>query len=311
MAALDKKNKTIVICGPTATGKSGLALQVAKARKGEIISADSMQIYKHLVVGTAALTPEQAQGVPVHLTGFLEPDVAYSVADWCIAAAQKINEICDRGHTPILCGGTGLYIQSLLEGVRYQAQQGDDALRDQLYRQWEQEGAQSLYQQLEAEDPQRAAQLHCNDKKRILRALELRRASGLTAQERNLDSKEKIQPYISCMIGLNYTHREHLYAAIHQRVDGMMEQGIVQEAEYVWRNRETFITAAQAIGYKEFFPYFEKTDSLEACCDKLKQATRNYAKRQLTWFRAMSEIHWFDVESERLAIDVEQLLSRF
>ena len=266
-ASCNAKPAVVAVVGPTATGKTALGVALAQQFSGEVISADSMQIYKGLDVGTAKVTPQETCGIPHHGVDILTPEKTFSVADFTALAGEYIQDITARGHLPLLVGGTGLYVQSLLYGVRFTAEKAPDGLREQLTAELESIGPEAMHAKLQAVDPEAAAAIHPNNKVRVLRALERR---------------------------------------IDLRVDKMLEAGLLAEAEYVWRNREAFRTAAQAIGYKEFFPYFQQTASLEACTEKLKQASRNYAKRQLTWFRHMDGVTWLDAG----AADVRQTALR-
>ncbi len=284
----------MVVCGPTATGKSALALALARHFGGRLVGADSMQVYRGLVIGTAALTPQQAGGVEQYLVGVVPPTASYSVADWLKEAQEAIDGILAKGKLPVVCGGTGLYIHSLVQGIRYSDEKPDTSLRDALYRKWEEEGAAVLRARLATLDSDRAAALHQNDKKRIVRALEQVMATGSRATEREKNSRRLPPPYRTLCMGLNYASRVTLYAACNRRVDAMMAEGLLEEAREVWENRSSYRTAAQAIGYKEFFPYFEESATLADCVLRLKQATRHYAKRQLTWFGRMTEIQWLE-----------------
>lgn len=295
-----ERPKALILCGPTATGKSELAVQLAKKLDAEMVCADSMQVYRELTIGTAAMTPEEAQGVPQHMTGFLLPDKAFSVASWLQMAEETALDINRRGKLPLFCGGTGLYIKSLVEGVRYEPQPDDKGLREQLETEWESQGAEAMLQRLAMLDPERAKVLHTRDKKRILRALALVLLTGHTAARREADSR-KVPPQLDCRcIGLDYAERALLYKRCDDRVDAMMQAGLLAEAQWVWKNRACFVTAAQAIGYKELFAYFDGCAELEACVQKLKQATRNYAKRQRTWFRGMPQVTWLEAGSNDL-----------
>ena len=286
------KVKVVAVCGPTASGKTSLSVALAKQLDGEIICADSMQIYKHLNIGTAKVTTEEMQGIPHHLVGFLEPDIRFSVADYVLLAQECIKEISARGRLPILVGGTGLYVQSVLRGVQFAPQKTDMALRETLRQRLEKEGIDPLYQELCAVDPIYAKGLHKNNHGRVLRALELYRQMGKTMSEQLAASMPTERPYADVLIGLRYDNRETLYHHINARVDVMMQAGLLTEARFVYENRVRYLTAAQAIGYKEFFPYFEQKTSLEECVLKLKQASRNYAKRQITWFSHMENLQW-------------------
>ncbi len=292
-------NKTIVVCGPTATGKTGLAVLLAKRFGGEVIGADSMQVYKGLTIGTAAATEEETGGVPHHLVGFLDPSQQYSVAAWLSDAERAADGIASRGKLPILCGGTGLYISSFVNGIQYPQQQPSPKLQAQLEQQWQAHGGEYMLNQLAQHDPKRAQQLHPNDKKRVLRALVQVLDTGQTAAERDTASRSLPPKRSALCIGLKSSERQQLYQRINSRVDIMMQQGLLAEAQTVWQNSQSYKTAAQAIGYKEFFPYFSEESPLDVCIDKLKQASRNYAKRQLTWFDKLNGIHWLEAGSEQ------------
>ena len=288
------KHPVVAVVGPTATGKTALGVALAEQFGGEVISADSMQIYKGLDVGTAKVTPEETHGIPHHGVDILEPDAPFSVADFTAMAGRLEQEIAGRGHLPILVGGTGLYVQSFLYGVRFTEEKAPAGLREQLAEELAQKGGAALYAELQQVDPEAAAVIHPNKQVRVLRALEHYRATGKKLSEQKAASLPSERPYRSLILGLDFPDRAALYRRIDLRVDKMLDAGLLAEAELVWNNRSRFRTAAQAIGYKEFFPYFEQTASLEACADKLKQASRNYAKRQLTWFRHMDGVVWLD-----------------
>ena len=288
------KHPVVAVVGPTATGKTALGVSLAQHFSGEVISCDSMQIYKGLDVGTAKVTPEETCGIPHHGVDILTPDKTFSVADFTAMAAELEQQISARGHLPILVGGTGLYVQSFLYGVRFAEEKAPAGLREQLAAELVEKGGAAMYEQLKQADPEAAAAIHPNNQVRVLRALEHYRATGKKLSEQKADSLPPERPYRSLVLGLDFPDRADLYRRIDLRVDKMQDAGILQEAEYVWQNRETFRTAAQAIGYKEFFPYFEGTAPLDACTEKLKQASRNYAKRQLTWFRHMDGVVWLD-----------------
>lgn len=296
------KHPVVAVVGPTATGKTALGVAIAQRFGGEIISADSMQIYQGLDVGTAKVTPEETLGIPHHGIDILKPEQLFSVADFTAMATRLESEISARGHLPLLVGGTGLYVQSFLYGVRFAEEKAPDGLRQQLATELAEKGAQAMYEQLCQVDPEAAAAIHPNNQVRVLRALEHFRATGKRLSEQKAASLPPERPYRSLILGLDFPERAALYQRIDLRVDKMLEAGILDEAYLVWQNRDAFRTAAQAIGYKEFFPYFEQQTSLEACTDKLKQASRNYAKRQLTWFRHMEGVVWLDAG----APDVQQ-----
>ena len=295
------KHPVVAVVGPTATGKTALGVSLAQHFSGEVISCDSMQIYKGLDVGTAKVTPEETCGIPHHGVDILTPDKTFSVADFTAMAAELEQQISVRGHLPILVGGTGLYVQSFLYGVRFAEEKAPAGLREQLAAELAEKGGAAMYEQLKQADPEAAAAIHPNNQVRVLRALEHYRATGKKLSEQKADSLPPERPYRSLVLGLDFPDRADLYRRIDLRVDKMQDAGILQEAEYVWQNRETFRTAAQAIGYKEFFPYFEGTAPLDACTEKLKQASRNYAKRQLTWFRHMDGVVWLDAGAPDVA----------
>jgi tRNA dimethylallyltransferase len=293
---LDASSKPAVlaVAGPTATGKTALGVFLAEALSGEIISADSMQIYRGLDIGTAKVTPQETHGIPHYGIDILPPEAAFSVADFCMMAAGFAADIEKRCKVPILVGGTGLYLESFLNGVRFAPDKTDPALRASLAAELKERGAEEMYRELEKADPEAARATHPNNTVRVLRALEHYRATGKTLTEQKAASLPPEKPYRALIFGLDYPERAALYEKIDRRVDRMLEAGVLGEAELVYQNRERYRTAAQAIGYKEFFPYFAGESDLAACTDKLKQASRNYAKRQLTWFRRMEGVCWLD-----------------
>lgn len=297
----------LVICGPTATGKTAAALALAKRLGGEIVSADSMQIYKGLPVGTAQPTAEELAGIPYHLIDFLAPEERFSVADYVRLASRTIEEIRCRGHVPIVAGGTGLYIESLVNGIDFTEVKSDPALRARIEQAFRDQGAQTLLARLAQVDPAYAAKLHAADQKRIVRALEWYIQTGETMSERLVHSRPAQKPYRPLLIGLAFPERAQLYAHINARVDAMLGQGLLTEARMVYDHRDTYATAAQAIGYKEFFPYWENAQTLAACTASLKQATRHYAKRQITWFRRMEGVVWLAADDPALAEKIAAL----
>lgn len=298
MDALCDRPRVVAIGGPTATGKTALSLALAQRFGGEIINADSMQVYRQLSVGTAKPTAEERAQAPHHLLDFLPPEQPYSVADFTAAAADLIGQITARGRLPLVVGGTGLYITSLLNGVRFAPEDTDPELRRRLQQQAETQGAEVLYARLQAVDPAYAAKVHPHNLPRVIRALELYESTGRTMSEQQRQSRPAAAPYRSLCLCLTCRDRAVLYRRIDQRVDKMLREGLLPEAELVWQNRERYRTAAQAIGYKEFFPYFEGKEPLDTCVNRLKQATRQYAKRQLTWFRHQNEAQWLYLDEE-------------
>lgn len=315
MAALSKDSKipVVAIGGPTATGKTALAVALAQRFDGEVISADSMQLYRGLDVGTAKVTAQEAAGVPHHLIDILEPETPFSVADYVSAARQCIEGIAERGRLPLVAGGTGLYITSLLEGMSFAPEKTDPAIRAELEARAEAGQGLDLWEELRRVDPSYAETVHPNNMPRVIRALELYRATGRRMSEQRRAAVAIQPPYRSLCLCLAYRDRSLLYRKIDQRVDCMVENGILEEARMVWENRDAYRTAAQAIGYKEFFPYFEGQSDLEACVQHLKQASRNYAKRQLTWFRHQGQAVWLYVDDETGTVQerAEKMVNEF
>ena len=290
------KNKIIVICGPTASGKTGLSLLLAQKFNGEIISADSMQIYKKLDIGTAKATKEEQAVAPHHLVDILEPDQPYNVQQFVEMASKAIEDISSRGKTPILAGGTGLYIESLINGIKFSDQPDNTEIKQKLQQELAENGKEYMYNILNSIDPEYAATVHPNNTVRVIRAIEIYRLTGKTMSQQLKESKPGEKPYDVLLLGLTFEDRQKLYSNINLRVDVMMDEGLLPEAEYVYKNKDSFKTCTSAIGYKEFFPYFEGTSSLDECVEKLKQASRNYAKRQLTWFNRMQEVNWLHID---------------
>ena len=305
------KSRVIAVGGPTASGKTALSVGLAKAFGGEIINADSMQIYKNLDVGTAKPSIEERQGVPHYLLDFLPPETPYSVADFTAAADPLIQEITARGKLPLVVGGTGLYITSLLNGMAFAPEKMDPAIRARLQERAEAEGGAALYAELQSIDPDYAAQVHPNNLPRVIRALELYAATGRRMSEERVNARPAEPPYRSLCLGLTCRDRAVLYDRIERRVNLMVENGVLAEAKQVYDHRDTYRTAAQAIGYKEFFPYFEGTGSLDECTARLKQATRNYAKRQLTWFRRQNDAVWLYIDEENVLDRACELVREF
>ncbi len=282
----------LVIVGPTASGKTALSVECALALNGEIVSADSMQIYKGMSVATAKPTEEEMRGVKHYLTDFLDLEQKYSVADFVCDAAKAIDEICKKNKFPILSGGTGLYIDSLVNNVKFTQADTDFELRQKLSEEFETLGADVMLEKLKMLDYDTAVKLHTSDKKRIIRAFEVFELTGKTMSQLVKESTAEPSLYEPCYIGINFRSRDKLYERINKRVDLMLVNGLVDEAERYYNLSEK-TTASQAIGYKELKPYFDGEISLEQAVENLKKATRHYAKRQLTWFRRNSGINWF------------------
>lgn len=284
-----------IIAGPTASGKTALAVLLSKEIGGEVVSADSMQIYDGVSVGTARPTTDEMQGVPHHLMGFVCLSDTYSVAQYLADANRVFEQIYSRGNIPVLCGGTGLYIQSFMENVQLFDEEPDPALRKRYNAIADTQGAAVLLEELRRVDPETAARLHPNDRNRIVRALEVFVTTGRTITEQARLSHAVPSPYKPCLFVLNFRNREHLYDRINRRVNVMLENGLLDEARCVLEQNHD-ATVTQAIGYKEFLPYFDGEIALDAAADKLRQQTRRYAKRQLSWFRRMESAHtvWVD-----------------
>ena len=282
----------VVICGPTASGKTALSIALAKAFDGEVVSADSMQIYRRMDIGTAKPTKEEMDGVPHHMLDVAEPGEAYSVSRYVEEATACVEDILARGKLPIVCGGTGLYIDGLIRGTDYQPAGTDNGIREQLDGEWEAQGAEEMMARLAAVDPDSAARLHLSDKRRILRALEVYLATGETITVHNARTKAIPPRYEAIMIGLNTEPRQILYDRIDRRVGVMLEQGLLQEVQSLLEDGLLDGTAAQAIGYKELLAYFRGEMTLETAADLIRQKSRNYAKRQLTWFRRDERVNW-------------------
>lgn len=292
-----KKKKVLVIVGPTAVGKTSLSIQLAKAFNGEVISGDSLQVYKKLDIGTAKVTEEEAEGIAHHLIDVKEPTDSYSAFEFKETAQACIDEIIHEGKLPIIAGGTGMYIQSLLFDFQLGAPESDDdASKRREY--WEtfarEKGKEALWQVLNEMDERAAQSIHLNNEKRVIRAIEVMEKTGTSIlDQQGIDLKDLSQsPYDVMLIGLE-TDRELLYKRINQRVDIMMDLGLLKEAEYVFSLGD--VQATQGIGYKEFFPYFRGDMALDICIEKVKQHSRQYAKRQLTWFKNRMTVDWFDV----------------
>jgi len=294
----------LVIVGPTAVGKTELAVQVAKEVDGEIISADSMQVYRGLDIGTAKPTESERQGVPHHLLDIVDPGEEFSVADYQAMVEEVLADLAKRNKTPILTGGTGLYIQAVLQGYVFSPEGKDPVLRAELEQKAESEGNKALHRQLSEVDPETAMRLHPNDRRRIIRALEVYQTTGQPLSFWEQQPDEQRPMYDLIMIGL-HRPRPELYDRINRRVDLMLEHGLLEEAQNLLAQGldEKFI-ANQAIGYKEFFVYLRGEESLAEATEKLKQGTRRYAKRQLTWFRADRRIHWVQVGENRTAVEL-------
>ena len=288
-----EKPKIIVICGPTASGKTALSIQLAKTIDGEIVSADSMQIYKDMDIGTAKPTYEEMDGIKHFLIDTVSPTKRYSVANYKKDALNAIEEILKKGKTPIVVGGTGLYVDSLVQGIEYDDIEVDLKYRKELEQIAEEKGLEYLYKNALEIDPLAMEKISPNDKKRIFRVLEIYHSTGKTKTVQEKKSKEKENPYEYIVFAIDM-ERQKLYERINKRVDIMLENGLVDEVKSLINKYKELPTAIQGLGYKEVILYLKKEITYEEMVEKIKQETRHYAKRQLTWFRKNKEIIWID-----------------
>ena len=299
-------DRIICVVGPTASGKTKLAVQLAKAYDGEVVSCDSMQIYKHMDIGTAKPTPEEMEGVPHHMIDCVEPGEDFSVGKYVQLADGCVQDILSRGKTAVIAGGTGLYVDSLIAGRTF-APVPQTGKREALEAQLRQEGGEAMLRKLRAVDPDAAARLHPADEKRIIRALEVYAETGRTITQHNLETQQIPPRYRPVWIGLDYLDRAVLYRRIDLRVDLMLQAGLLDEIRALLaRGVSPRTTAMQAIGYKEFFDALEGRSRLSAAADLCKQRSRNYAKRQLTWFRRNPQLCWLRMTGQE---DFAQILA--
>lgn len=302
---MSEKIKLLAVVGPTASGKTSLAVELAQRLDGEVVSCDSMQIYRGMTIATAAPTIEEQCGIPHHLVGIIEPTESFSVVEYVRLAKAAIAEITERGKLPILCGGTGLYYSSLTEGIEFSEASELPELREELRRRAESEGGEALLAELARFDPETAARLAPADHKRIIRAIEVYRATGITMTQHIADSRSRPSDYDTTAIGLFYNDRQRLYDRINLRVDVMLEMGLLEETRRFFAEN-TAGTAVQAIGYKELKPYLDGLCSLEEAADNLRQATRRYAKRQISWFgrdERIARLYMDEVNDTQAAAD--------
>lgn len=292
--------KILAVCGPTASGKTALAIRLAQRLRGEIVSMDSMQIYRGMRIGTAAPTAEEMQGVPHHLIGIVEPDAPFSCADYTVRAEACIREITARGKLPILCGGTGLYLDSLLRVSAFSDAEGSQTVRASLHAFAEAQGIQALHDRLAAVDPDAAASIHPNNVRRVVRALEIYEITGVTKTEWDRRSLSMEPKYDARILVLDFHNRDLLYDRIDRRIDMMIQDGLEAEVRALWEDGllDARYIAAQAIGYKEFLPYLAGTGTLSDVTAQISLSTRHYAKRQLTWFRRYKDALWLYPDTE-------------
>lgn len=282
----------IAVVGATASGKTALGVEIAKYYGGEVVSADSMQIYEGLDIATAKPTPDEMQGIPHHLISVLPPDHACSVAEYVEMARKKIAEIHARNKLPVIVGGTGLYVDSLLDNIQFPDIPADDALRQRLHAEAEANGNAAMLAQLQKCDPETAARLHENNLRRIIRALEVYTLTGIPLSEHARRSRAVPAPWNILRIGIGFSDREKQYGRIRLRVDKMAERGLTDEVREEYGSGRRRETAAMAIGYKELLPWLRGEEALAEGLARVKQETCRYAKRQGTWFRRNSQINW-------------------
>ena len=314
--ATEQKIKILAVVGPTASGKTAISVELAKRLGGEVVSCDSMQVYRRMNIGTAKPTEEETEGIPHHLIDAVEPDAPFSCAEYVTLATEAVKDISARGKLPVFCGGTGLYLDRFLCGEMEETH-ADEALRASLFAFAEREGVDALHERLRAVDPESADAIHKNNVKRVVRALEIYEQTGIPKSEFDRRSQVVESPYEAIVVGLHYPHREVLYDRINRRVDMMLADGLLEETQKLKDEGvfEVNLTAAQAIGYKELLGYFEGKETLAEATENLKTATRRYAKRQLTWFSAKPYVKWVEMEKDgtlRSLDDVcEEIISRF
>ncbi|MCQ2432932.1 MAG: tRNA (adenosine(37)-N6)-dimethylallyltransferase MiaA [Clostridia bacterium] len=291
---MNPKTRTLCVVGPTASGKTALAVKLAKALNGEVISCDSMQIYDRLSIGTAKPTTEEMEGIPHHLIGFADPRVPFSCADYVPLAKAVIDDITARGKLPVFCGGTGLYLDSVLSGTEFSAAPADTAVGDELRAEFARNGIDGIYAHLQELDPASAEAIHKNNAKRIIRALEIVLTTGKPKSVWDAESHNIPSPYHATVIGLDYKDRSVLHERINRRVTLMLEAGLVDEVRTLYEGGwlPEGSTAAQAIGYKEFSAYLRGEMTEAEAAEQIRTSTRRYAKRQLTWFRRNPAVHW-------------------
>lgn len=308
-----KKIPVIVIVGPTASGKTALSIELAKKHNCEIVSFDSMQVYKELSISTAKPTALEMDGIVHHLIDCISVSEEFSVASFCENAKVIVEDIVSRGKTPLFVGGTGLYIDSFINNIDFSVSNKDDDIRKKVDELEIKLGNMGLHELLCKLDSDAVKQIHPNNIKRVKRALEMYYSVGKSKTEQMLESKINLSPYNPIFIGINYVNREVLYERINLRVDNMLEFGILDEVTNFYK-LPVSKTAIQAIGCKEFKPYLDGESTLESCVEKLKQETRRYAKRQLTWFRRNESINWFypDKDSfETILVSCNELIKTF
>lgn len=307
---MNSRENLMVIVGPTAVGKTAISIKLAKILNGEIISADSMQIYKYMDIGTAKVTPEEMEGIPHYLIDVVYPDEEFTVADYKELAEKIISDINKKGKIPIVVGGTGLYVNSLVYDLNFTKVPPNEKIRKRLNELADKFGNEYIHNMLEKIDKESSKRIHVSDRKRIIRAIEIYEVTGIPMSEQNRDFRKQNDRYNLAMIGLNMD-RDKLYERINMRVDKMIENGLIAEVANLLKMGYTKeLTSMQGIGYKEIIKYLEGELTLEESIELIKKGSRNYAKRQLTWFRRDSRIKWFNLdEYSNLDILVNQIVN--
>ena len=307
------KKKAIVVVGATASGKTALGVHIAKRFNGEVISADSMQIYKGMDIATAKPTTEEMDGIKHHLIDFIDVQSQYSVSNYCDDAKDVFDKIIENDKLPVIVGGTGLYIDSFLSNTKFLEAASSDNIRKELLLEAEKNGVESLYEQLKVIDPDAAKNIHPNNTVRVVRALEIYRTTGKTLTEQNKLSHAVESDIEPLYIGINYADRENLYNRINLRVDLMLEAGLLEEAKDFFKMNPSK-TAFNAIGYKELKPFIDGDLAFDVCVENLKRETRRYAKRQITWFKRNKNINWVyadKLSKEELLEAVDELINDY
>lgn len=304
---MERKPPLLVLTGPTSVGKTHLSISLARRVGGEIISADSMQVYRHMDIGSAKIRPEEMQGIPHHMIDILEPTAGFNITLFQQYAARYIREIYERGHIPILAGGTGFYIQSVLYDIDFTKENGDGACREAINRLWEEHGADYVHGMLRACDPVSADTIHANNKKRVIRALEYYHLTGQRISEHNERERARECKYNACYFVLN-DDRQRIYETIDRRVDQMLADGLVEEVKRLRQmGCRSDMVSMQGLGYQEILAYLEGRMTLERAVYLIKRDTRHFAKRQLTWFRRERDVIW--LEKEKFEYDEEKILA--
>ena len=298
--------KLVCVVGPTGCGKTWLGVELAKMLGGEVVSCDSMQIYRGMAIGTAAPTAEEMQGIPHHMVGVADPRENYSVARYADDAVKCVDDILSRGKQPVIVGGTGLYMDALIECSTFSGDETDLSVRKKYEILAREQGNEAVHACLAEVDPESAERLHPNNLKRVIRALEVYEQTGMTIGEMNRLHKRPEPKYQAIKLGLCPKDRQTLYHRIDSRVDDMIRDGLIDETRYLLENGLLAGTAAQAIGYKELLGYLEGSETLESCIELLKRRSRNYAKRQLTWLKRDDSIHWIYYNKSEEFADVLQ-----